>query len=148
VTFYSVFVIMICFIGPQTPLVLKKKLKLCTWYCIWNEICSASGVVCFNWSSLLWKTLDNYIILELSNYYARHLWICGVLGPWLAEVNKLSIQPWDKISNFILISLFCFGIMPYGGVSCQYLSLFVFVSGMKHPRFQVYHFCPCWRLRR
>ncbi|WJX78570.1 hypothetical protein P8452_61779 [Trifolium repens] len=37
-------------------------------------------------------------------------------GPWLAEVNKLSIQPWDKISNFFLISLFCFGIedMPYG----------------------------------
>jgi hypothetical protein len=28
-------------------------------------------------------------------------------------------------------------------VSCQYLNLFVFVSGMKHPRFQVYHFCPC-----
>jgi hypothetical protein len=66
-------------------------------------------------------------------------------GPWLAEVNKLSIQPWDKISNFFLISLFCFGIedMPYGGVFCQYLNLFVFVSGMKHPRFQVYHFCPC-----
>jgi hypothetical protein len=35
--------------------------------------------------------------------------------------------------------------MPYDGVSCQYLSLFVFVSGMKHPRFQIYYFCPCWR---
>jgi hypothetical protein len=100
----------------------------------WNDICSSglscfARLVCFN---LVISTKKDSSYIFISFWYSTTVMldyeyvVYYVL--YLAKVNVLSIQPWDKIITFFYICR----------LSCQYWSLFVSVSGLKHPRFECF----------
>jgi hypothetical protein len=68
-------------------------------------------------------------------------------GLWLAEVNILSIQSWDKISNFILHISILFWNWRYRPVMCvmPFLEPICFRIRIVASKIWSISLCPCWR---